>query len=150
MTLPVEKQPGFVPCRHCGEYEGKVACRGCHFLVCGSCALDGCPEALGPLEDRRGFYAEGVEVDAPARMLTCDGQLARFEDVLEVIAEAAPGRGELPWRYEVRIVLGDRPRDFVAVRIRSAWPMRDLDALVTARGEALARAIGVPLRVERG
>src|SRR5262249_36490134 len=126
--------------------------RGCRFLVCGACALRGCPAAADPaLDEAPRFYAEPVVVDAESRTVNCDGQRARFDAVLEVIVETrARAGGDLPFLYAVRIVLGDRPGDFVVTRIRSAHPMRDLDALVTARGEALARVIGVRLRVERG
>jgi len=149
---PDEKQPGFVLCVHCGEYEGKVACRGCRYLVCGACALADCPEAVAPSTNEPGrFYAEPVALDAATRTIQCNGQRARFDAVLEVIVETVVARGgELPFEYAVRLVLGDRPGDFVVTRIRSAHPMRDLDALVTARGDKLARAIGVRLRIERG
>jgi hypothetical protein len=149
MSRPDDKQPGVVPCAHCGDYEGKVACRGCRFLVCGPCALDGCPREP-PGVDARSW--ESVAIDAARRIVECEGDSARIEDVIEVVVETErfAGWGELHYEYRVRIVLGDRQRDFMAVRIRSHNPMRDLDALVTNRGAALARALNVKLRVERG
>jgi hypothetical protein len=151
MPRPDEKQPGFILCIHCGSYEGKVACRGCHYLVCGDCAMRGCP-VQAPPQNGEGSRAwlESVTIDPAARTISCDGDVARLDAVLEVVAEVEfAGWGDLHYEYRVRIVLGDRQNDFLAVRIRSLNPMKDLDALVTARGEALARALGVKLRVER-
>ncbi|MSP60381.1 MAG: hypothetical protein EXR72_08575 [Myxococcales bacterium] len=154
MGRPDEKQPGFVPCIHCGEYEARVACPGCRFLACGPCALSGCPEEEGaPIAPRPASrQPDGLSIDPVARALHCDGESARFEDVIEVTAEAEQfaGWGDLHYEYRVRIVLGDRQKDFLPVRIRSHNPMPDLDALVTARGDAIARALGVKLRIERG
>jgi len=101
---PDEKQPGFVLCVHCGEYEGKVACRGCRYLVCGACALADCPEAVAPSTNEPGrFYAEPVALDAATRTIQCNGQRARFDAVLEVIVETVVARGgELPFEYAVR------------------------------------------------
>lgn len=147
---PDEKQPGVVPCAHCGELQGKVACRECRFLVCGPCALEGCPRAVEPEGEARSW--ESVRIDPTHGTLECEGDRALIADVIEVIVETErfAGWGELHYEYRVRVVLGDRQRDFMAVRIRSHDPMRDLDALVTARGAALALALGVKLRVERG
>lgn len=147
---PDDKQPGVVPCAHCGESQGSVGCRDCRFLVCGPCALAACPRALNPADDARTW--ESVSIDRAAGAIECNGERARIADVLEVIVETErfAGWGELHFEYRVRVVLGDRQRDFMAVRIRSHNPMRDLDALVTARGVTLADALGVKLRIERG
>jgi len=152
MSLPFERQPGYVPCHHCAAFEGKVACRGCRYLVCGTCALSGCPdeEASDGPEAARTF--DSLRVDPVAGTFTCDGDRARIADVLEVIVECGKSlaRGDLGYQYQVRIVLGDRAADFLPVRLRSRNPMRDLDRLVVACGDEIARALGVKWRVERG
>ena len=149
MAHPAEKQPGFVPCTHCGEHEGKVGCRSCRYLVCGACALAGCPRAIDELTPTRGF--DGLAIDSAARTLSCDGDTARFEDVIEVIVETQRYSGwtDLHYEYRVRIVLGDRRSDFFPIRIRSLNPLADLNQLVVARGDTIARALGVKLRVDR-
>jgi hypothetical protein len=154
MTRPGDKQPGIILCAHCASYEAKVACRGCRLLVCGSCALRGCteeahPRTGGPLPRS---WIDGVSIDREAGTIECDGEKAPVEAVLEVIVESQQfaGWGDLNYEYRVRLVLGDRQGDFFAVRIRSRNPMKDLDDLVVARGEQLARMLGVKLRVERG
>jgi hypothetical protein len=46
--------------------------------------------------------------------------------------------------------MGDRASDLIALVVRSLDVLSDLDRLVTAEGESLSRALGVPLRFEKG
>jgi hypothetical protein len=148
---PDEKAPGYVLCAHCGEYEGKVACPDCRYLVCGPCALEGCARTRpGP---RTGaFRSDGrVTVDHARGRFRCGEAEAAIGEVIEVIVETRRLRGaELQNEWRVRLVMGDRATDLIALVVRALDALGELDRLVAAQGEALARALGVPLRYEKG
>jgi hypothetical protein len=149
--VPDLKEPGLVLCAHCGEYEARVACPDCRYLVCGPCALAGCARTrVGPSAEA--FASEGrLRVDGLRGRFRCGDAEAAIADVIEVIVETRRLRGsDLTNEWRVRIVMGDRPTDLEALRIRSLDPLGELDRLVTAQGESLARALGVPLRFEKG
>jgi hypothetical protein len=147
MPRPDEKDPGIILCAHCGEHEGKIACPACRFLVCGPCLDVACPAR----PDEEPPAVEEVAIDHANRVVRFRDDSVRFADVLEVIVERVSHGpwSDLRYEYRVRLVLGSRTGDFAVARVRAAHRMRDLEALFLARGEALAAALGVKLRVER-